>query len=125
MSRFQRMRRFTGILAWLAGTLAWQGLAVTGEPASAAATAWPGVDCHISTQPSGIRVAVCDDGSTSRTACGLIPLSAAPVSYPRRLRAPHGERWAAIDCPGPYPFGGVALMPESHRSAPLRHRRLG
>ncbi len=115
MSRFQRMRRLAGVLAWLAGILAWQGLVVTGGPASAASAAWPSAGCRIASQLSGPPLAVCDTSSTSIVACSLIPLSGAPFGYLRRERTPHGEQWAAIDCPGPYPFGGVTLMPSGRR----------
>jgi hypothetical protein len=115
MSRFQRMARFAIVLAWLAGILGWQGLVVTGGPASAATAKWPSVDCHVSSHPSGTWVAICRRSSTSTTTCSLIPLPGTPAGYLRRWPAPHGQRWAAIDCPGRYPFGGVTLMPGSHR----------
>jgi len=83
-------------------------------PPSAPAN-WPRVDCRISSQPDGTWVAVCNTSSTSTTTCNLVPLPATPSGYLRQWPAPHGQQWAAIDCPGPYPFGGVTLMPGSRR----------
>jgi len=114
MSRLQRIARFAVVPAGLAGILGWQGLLVTGGQAAAAAN-WPSVDCRVSAQPSGTRVAVCDHSSTSTITCSLIPLPGTPAGYLRRWPAPQGQRWAVIDCPGPYPFGGLTLMPDGHR----------
>jgi hypothetical protein len=115
MSRLQRMRRLAGVLAWLAGILAWQSLVVTGGPASAASAAWLSAGCRIAPQLFGPPLAVCDTSSASIVACSLIPLSGAPFGSMRRERTPRGEQQAAMDCPGPYPFGGVILMPSSRR----------
>jgi len=121
MNRFQRLPRLAVALAGLAGMLSWPSLVLTGGPASAAAASRVTVDCRVSAQPSGAEVAVCDRTSTTTTTCSLIPLAAAPAGYLRRLPTPPGQRWAAIDCPGPYPFGGVTLMPDGHRAAFLEH----
>jgi hypothetical protein len=118
MSRIQRIR----CLACAAGVASLVGgigdaLVLAGWQASAVAATGRSVDCHISSQPSGSPVAVCESSSTTTTACGLIPLPAAPSRYPRRPPTPHGQQWAALDCPGPYPFGGVMLMPRTRRPA--------
>ena len=62
-------------------------------------------------QLSGVRVAVCPSSSTSITVCSLIP------GYLRRWPASHGQQWATLDCPGPYSFGGLILMPDGHPPA--------
>ena len=113
MRRFQRVARFAAVLAVLAGTLGWQGLLVGGPTSAAAATATTlrGVDCHLSSEPSGAWAAVCPSSSTSIIICSLIP------GYLRRWPAPHGRQWAVLDCPGPYPFGGLILMPDGHPPA--------
>lgn len=114
MSHWQRTARVTVVLA-MAGMLGWPGLMMTSGPASAAAAGRPGVDCHLTSRSSGTWVAVCHRSSTSTTTCSLIPLPGTPAGYLRRRPAPHGHQWAVLDCPGPYPFGGVTLMPDSHR----------
>jgi hypothetical protein len=114
MSHWQRTARLTVILI-LAAMLGWPGLMMTADPASAAAARRPGVDCHITSRPSGAWVAVCHRTSSSTTTCGLIPLPRRPAGYLRRWPARFGHQWAVLDCPGPSPFGGVSLMPDSHR----------
>lgn len=122
MNRFQRVPRFAVALAGLAVLAGGHGLAVTGapgrpgDPVTAATAAWPSVGCRVSVQ-SGARVAVCDRTRGSTVTCSLIPLPAAPSAYLRRLPIAPGLRWAALDCPGRYPFGGVALIPDGDRTA--------
>lgn len=111
MNHFRRVPRFAVALAVLGG------LGSTGQPISAAAATWPSVDCRMSVQSSGIRVAVCDRTRSSTTTCSLIPLPAAPAAYLQRLPTSRGQRWAVIDCPGRYPFGGVTLIPDGDRTA--------
>jgi hypothetical protein len=49
-------------------------------------------------------------GGSQKYACKLTPISAAQVRYLGLPPAPKGERWEAISCPGPSPFGGVTLV---------------
>jgi hypothetical protein len=116
MNRSKRVPRLTVALAGLAGILSWPGV-VAGGPASAAVATWPTVDCRVSAHSPGTQVAVCDRTSTTTTTCSLIPLPAAPAGYLQRLATPRSQEWAAIDCPGPYPFGGVILMPDGGPAA--------
>ena len=120
MSRIHRIRclaNAAGVASLVGGIGVALGLILPGWQASAVAATWRSVDCHISSQPSRLQVAVCDGSSTATITCGLVPLLAAPFRYPRRPPTPHGQQWAALDCPGPYPFGGVMLMPRIHRPA--------
>lgn len=119
MNRLQRVPRFAVALAGLAAMAGGPGLAVTGGPGStgdrvtAAAATWPSVGCRVSVPSPGPRVAVCDHTRSTTTTCSLIPLPYAPAAYLRRLPMSHGQRWVALDCPGRYPFGGVALIPDA------------
>ncbi len=123
MNRFQRVPVFAVALAGLAAISGGHGLAAPGGPAStvqpisATAAIWPTVDCRMSVQSSGTQAAVCDRTRGTTITCNLIPLPAAPAAYLRRLATPRSQRWVAIDCPGRYPFGGVALIPDGNRTA--------
>lgn len=85
------------------------------EPASATAARSVSSGCHLAQRPSGAAVALCPTSDSSTVTCSLIPLSAAPLAYRPRPPAQAGQDWAAIDCPGRYPFGGVTLMPAAGR----------
>jgi hypothetical protein len=120
MSRIHRIRCLAcaaGVASLVGGIGVALGLILPGWQASAVATTGRSADCHISSQPPRRPAAVCDSSSTATTTCGLIPLLAAPFRYPRRPPTPHGQQWAALDCPGPYHFGGVMLIPRAHRPA--------
>jgi hypothetical protein len=81
MSRIHRTRcpaSAAGVASLVGGIGIALGLILPGWRASAVAATGRGADCHISSQPSRLQVAVCDSSSTATITCGLIPLLAAP-----------------------------------------------
>lgn len=88
----------------------------TTEPTSATAAPTLSSGCHVSRQPFGTAVALCPTSHSSIVTCSLISLPVAPLGYRRRPPAQPGQEWAAIDCPGLYPFGGVTVIPDGHLS---------
>src|ERR1700741_3644857 len=99
------------------------GVMVMTCPPSAVAAVSPGPGCHFSHQPSGRWVLVCHNGDGSTVTCSLVGLSAAQISYLRLPRAPLGQKWAALACTGPNPFGGVLLI--TRPGAPAAPPKLG
>jgi len=104
MSRIQHTHCRVAVLAGIAGLLAFT--ASVGQ-VSAAEAKWRGVECRLSARPSGARVAYCHRSNTVTVPCMVIRLPGSAVSYARR--------WAALECPGSYPFGGLILSRDSHR----------
>ena len=53
---------------------------------------------------------VAAEAAAARSACTLQPLAPAQISFLGLPKAPQGEEWAAVTCPGKQPFGGVTLV---------------
>ena len=106
----------------LAG-LAWPASAATSSVASsttASGRAAPN-GCKEVFQPPSTWVVVCTNGGGTgggggggagggKDPCTLQPLSADQIHFLGLPKAPKGEEWAAITCPGKQPFGGVTLV---------------
>jgi hypothetical protein len=99
--------------------------AVSAYPATAAGTAAQsqGGGCFLGPVPGGYEL-VCGNTSgsagrpgsgtgagSSRSACSLVPLSQAQVTFlGLHWPAPKGETWQVVTCPGPQPFTAVVLV---------------
>lgn len=99
--------------------------AVSTEAAVSGAAAGSGIaapsGCHEVFQPPSTWVVVCTSpggpggssgggGGGGKVACTLQPLSPAQIHFLGLPKAPQGEQWAAVTCPGKQPFGGVTLV---------------
>ena len=118
------MRALTFLLVTAVTMTALISAAMAGVPEARAAGP-PGVPgCSYSFQPPDSWVLNCSSGSgtpggpgsggggsrASKYACTLTPLSAAQIHFLGLPKAPNGDKWEAITCPGRSPFGGVALV---------------
>ncbi len=103
---------------------------LTGPPAQAGPAVGPAVGpvsipgCGSSYQPPNGWTLNCSHGGgvpgggggggggsgQSKYACTLIVMSPSQIQYLRLPKAPKGETWDVIACPGRYPFGGVTLV---------------
>ena len=77
--------------------------------------------CHEVFQPPSTWVVECTSGGGTggsggggggggKVACTLQPLAPAQIHFLGLPKAPQGEQWAAVTCPGKQPFGGVTLV---------------
>lgn len=103
----------------IAGSAAAGGHGVVSSHAAARGAAAPS-GCHEVFQPPSTWVVVCTSGGGTggsgggggggKVACTLQPLSPAQIRFLGLPRAPQGQEWAAVTCPGKQPFGGVTLV---------------
>jgi hypothetical protein len=115
----------------LAGTAA---AASSGRAASSAAASSNG--CQKIFHPPDSWVVVCTAGGGTGGApgsgggtggggggggptCTLTPLSKAQLQFLGLPKAPKGEKWAAVQCPGKQPFGGVTLVSTAAGAPPV------
>ncbi len=108
----------------IAGSTAASGSGVVSSAAAASGgAAGRGIaapsGCHEVFQPPSTWVVVCTSGGGTgggggggggKVACTLQPLSPAQIRFLGLPKAPQGEEWAAVTCPGRQPFGGVTLV---------------
>jgi hypothetical protein len=120
-----------------AGTLAATAAAAgSGRAAGSAAAGSDG--CHRIFHPPDSWVVVCSAGGGTGGApgsgggtggggggggggptCMLTPLSKAQQQFLGLPKAPKGEEWAAVQCPGKQPFGGVTLVSTAAGAPPV------
>ncbi|MGO9078945.1 MAG: hypothetical protein ACLQDY_07845 [Streptosporangiaceae bacterium] len=100
--------------------------ALAARAAVAAVGGGAGGGCHYAYQPPSSWILQCSGGGStpgspgsggggsgsggSRVACTLTPLSPGQQSFAGLPKAPKGEKWETITCPGRNPFGGVTLV---------------
>jgi hypothetical protein len=107
-------------LAFLALPLAAQA-SVGARAATSAPSAGPGSGCYEQKVPPNSWIVVCSNssggpgsggggGGNQHYACTLQLLDKNQVRFQGLPPPPKGQKWAAITCPGPNPFGGVTLV---------------
>jgi hypothetical protein len=58
-------------------------------------------------------------GGGGGSTCTLTPLSSAQQQFLGLPKAPKGKEWAAVQCPGKQPFGGVTLISTAAGAPPV------
>jgi hypothetical protein len=133
-----RIRVLLAVLALAAGLAALAVPAGTPARAAAAGGASP-AGCHEVFQPPSTWVVICQGGGGTPgggggggggggkgggLTCTLQILSAAQIHFLGLGKAPAGEEWAAITCPGKQPFGGVTLVSKKTGAPTITPREL-
>jgi|HubBroStandDraft_3_1064219.scaffolds.fasta_scaffold17253_3 hypothetical protein len=107
-----------------AGALAVAAAVVPGPASASPAAAPPGgggtAGCVTTFEPPSTWIVICGNGTGSggggggggggKVVCTLTLLSPGQIQFFGLPKAPPGEAWAAITCPGNSPFGGVTLV---------------